>query len=106
MKTVDLITEEWETITDIDKHPDYSISDEFDFIQVVDDVNNDNVAPYWSIGVTITIALDNFWTTNYDCGTPYYNSSLNCVQDCTEKKRRFWIVWSSTTIPEVPATGC
>lgn len=39
MKTVDLITEEWETITDIDRHPDYSLTDGFDIIKIIDDGN-------------------------------------------------------------------
>lgn len=106
LKTVDLITEEWDIVTDIDQHPDYSVSNGFDFMQVVDDVTKDNYQAYWSIGITITIILDNFWTTQNSCGTPYYNSNLDCVQDCTEKKRRFWIAWSSITVEGVPATGC
>src|SRR5690606_19434984 len=69
MKTVDLITEEWETITDIDRHPDYSLTDGFDIIKIIDDGNYGNVQ-----------AMGRFW--GWSCGPSYNMPGKGCVRNC------------------------
>ncbi len=114
-RTVNLITEEEETFLDINRHPDYSISDGFDMIKIIDDVNNDNYQAYsdfWiGVGVIIDGVFDNFWTTQNGCGpgTTIENTETNtfqCLRICVEKKRRFWIVWSSHTYEHITNGPC
>lgn len=102
-RTVNLITEEEETFLDIDRHPDYSISDGFDMIKIIDDVNNDNYQAYsdfWiGVGVIIDGVFDNFWGhIPSDCTSVTVTNpdlSQGCETTCIMKVRRFWISWRS-----------
>lgn len=92
MKTVDLITEEWETITDIDRHPDYSLTDGFDIIKIIDDINNGNVQ-----------AMGRFW--GWSCGSEYSIEPGSCYRNCV-----YYVVWRAvpvelTAYPE-PVFSC
>lgn len=91
IKTVNLITEEWETITDIDKHPDYSISDKFDFIKIVDDGDYENQAngrPMF--GSVIEPGA---------CG-PNTDGSPGCFRGFYVKKYFFWILASNEALTD------
>jgi hypothetical protein len=69
LKTVDLITEEQEFFTDIDKHPDYNNNGGFDLYQIATDS-----------GPTITIPGGRFW--GWSCGSSYYLPGSGCVRNC------------------------
>lgn len=108
-RTVNLITEEEETFLDINRHPDYSISDGFDMIKIIDDVNNGNYHAY-GIGIIIDSIIDNFWTDapTDDCTyTTVTNPDLSqyCAKDCVVKVRRFWIVWRTFTVASGTTPG-
>jgi len=113
-KTVNLITEETETFDHINLHPDYGISDGFDMIKVIGDINNDNYQAYgdfWiGVGVIIDDVFDNFWGhIPSDCSSVTVtnpNLSQECHTTCTVKVRRFWISWKSYETTTVTSGAC
>lgn len=97
MKTVDLITEEWETITDIDRHPDYSLTDGFDIIKIIGGV----------VGVQ---PMGWFWGTHYtDCTSVTVTNpdtlQQTCQTDCVKQTRRFGFTVRQTIVPAGTTAG-
>ena len=90
LKTVDLITEEQETIRDITAHPDYSSTDEFDFINIIE---KDNYVTYGG----------RFW--GWSCGAEYSIEPGSCYRNCV-----YYVIWKAvptelTAYPE-PVFSC
>jgi hypothetical protein len=97
MKTVDLVTEEWETITNIDQHPDYHSSDEFDIIKIIGGV----------IGVQ---PMGWFWGTHYtDCTSVTVTDpdtlQQTCQTDCVKQTRRFGFTVRQAIVPAGTTAG-
>lgn len=69
-KTQNLITNERETVIDIDQHPDYGHSDGFDFIKIIDDIDNNGYVTFGG----------RFW--GWSCGPSYNLPGYGCVRNC------------------------
>lgn len=69
-KTKNLITNERETVIDIDQHPDYGHSDGFDFIRIIDDIDNNGYVTFGG----------RFW--GWSCGPSFYLPGSGCVRNC------------------------
>lgn len=89
-RTVNLITEEEETFLDINRHPDYGISNGFDIIKIIDDVVG--VQPMgWFWGEYCTMDKDEDGMPNFQIMPA--TSGSPAVEYCTWTcvKRRFGI---------------
>jgi len=90
---VDLLTNEVDIFNDIDLHDDYLLSDEFDMIKVIDDLNN-NYVTY------VNIDLPKFWGPDKPKVGPKQGGGiipgtdppkLGCWKMVQRKVRRFFI---------------
>ncbi|MCW4468196.1 hypothetical protein OGH69_04390 [Flavobacterium sp. MFBS3-15] len=107
MKMVDMATEEMDVIEDLDEDPVFT-EIKGNLITLVELGNAPEAQSRgWYVIVEVIVEIgDNFWGDIPGCGSTQVETDpltleQHCYKNCTIKKKRFWITWSSTDYQQV-----